>query len=284
MDEFQPLLATCHAVRAKAYSKMKDDDRAIRDIAKSISLRNLSVDEGRLDQRYHLAADLQLRAQIDLSRGALEDASRDLKQAVELLEILTSEGRPDAAPQLLRCLQERAKINLAAGNSQAGTEDLKRALSMNPQPALKLSIMETLLSAYAQSGSTTEALSVAQSLLASYHQAQAWESYGNVQLVRAAALEKSGDLKGALEAYSQAASLIAQLLAQGQTDELLLKVSNAYLGVGTIEFKMGQPAKSVPQLKQAIDVLLHLFQQRGNYGVLPKLLTAYSMFLSLIHI
>jgi tetratricopeptide (TPR) repeat protein len=283
LDEFQPLLATCHAVRAKAYFKMAENDRAVRDVTKSISLRNLSVDEGRLEQRYHLAKDLQLKAQIDQARGALEDASRGLKQAVELLETLSREGRSDAAPQLLRCLQERAKINLATGDSEAGTQDLKRALSLlegsaEPDPGLKLSIMETMLRAYIQSGNTREALSISQTLLANYHQAQAWESYGNIQLIRGDALEKSGDMKGALTAYNQAASLIGQLLAQGQTDELLTKVSKAYLGVGIIEYKMGHPAKSVPQLKQAIDVLLHLFQQRGKYGVLPKLLTAYSLF------
>jgi tetratricopeptide (TPR) repeat protein len=282
LDEFQPLLATCHAVRAKANFKKGDHERAVRDIAKSISLRNLSVDEGRLDQRYHLAKDLQLRAQIDQGRGALEDASRDLKQAIELLDTLSSEGRTDAEPQLLRCLQDRAKINLASGDSQSGTQDLKRALALldksAPQPALKLSIMETMLTAYVQTGNTSEALSVSQTLLASYHQAQQWESYGNVQLIRATALEKSGDLKAAHEAYTQAVSLIGQLLSQGQSDELLIKVSQAYLGLGAIDFKLGQPAQGVPQLKQAIDVLLHLFQQRGKYEVLPQLLKAYSLF------
>ncbi|MCA9779748.1 MAG: hypothetical protein KC800_23630, partial [Candidatus Eremiobacteraeota bacterium] len=230
LDEFQPLLATCHAVRAKAYSKIDENERAVRDIAKSISLRNLSVDEGRLEQRYHLATDLQLKAQIDQSRGALEDAARDLGQAVQLLEALSSEGRKDAGPQLLRCLQDRARISLAAGDSASGTQDLKRALSLleqtgDSQPALKLSVMDTMLGAYLQAGNTAEALSVSQSLLGQYHAAQQWDPYSRVQLVRAQALERSGDMNAALEAYNQAASLTSQLLGQGQTDELLERVS-----------------------------------------------------------
>ena len=283
LDEFQPLLATCHAVRAKAYSKIDENERAVRDIAKSISLRNLSVDEGRLEQRYHLATDLQLKAQIDQSRGALEDAARDLGQAVQLLEALSSEGRKDAAPQLLRCLQDRARISLAAGDSASGTQDLKRALSLieqspESQPALRLSVMDSMLGAYLQAGNTAEALSVSQSLLGQYHAAQQWDPYSRVQLVRAQALERSGDMNAALEAYNQAASLTSQLLGQGQTDELLERVSEAYMGVGGIEYKLNRPGNSVAQVKRAIDVLLHLFQQRGKYAVLPQLLKAYSLF------
>ena len=283
LEEFQPLLATCHAVRAKAYSKINENERAVRDVAKSISLRNLSVDEGRLEQRYHLAADLQLKAQIDQNRGALEDAARDLGQAVQLLETLSSEGRKDAAPQLLRCLQDRARISLAAGDTESGTQDLKRALSMleqfgDSQPGMKLAIMDLLLTSYLQAGNTAEALSVSQSLLAHYHAAQQWEPYSKVQLTRAQAMERSGDLNGALEAYNQAASLTSQLLSQGQTDELLERVSEAYMGVGGIEYKLNRPGNSVAQIKRAIDVLLHLFQQKAKYGVLPQLLKAYSLF------
>ena len=283
LEEFQPLLATCHAVRAKAYSKINENERAVRDVAKSISLRNLSVDEGRLEQRYHLAADLQLKAQIDQNRGALEDAARDLGQAVQLLETLSLEGRKDAAPQLLRCLQDRARISLAASDTDSGTQDLKRALSMleqfgDAQQGVKLSVMDLLLTSYLQAGNTAEALSVSQSLLAHYHAAQQWEPYSKVQLTRAQAMERSGDLNGALEAYNQAASLTSQLLSQGQTDELLERVSEAYMGVGGIEYKLNRPGNSVAQIKRAIDVLLHLFQQKAKYGVLPQLLKAYSLF------
>ncbi|MFA7483240.1 MAG: hypothetical protein WC314_22230 [Vulcanimicrobiota bacterium] len=283
LEEFQPLLATCHAVRAKAYFKLGEDERAIRDIVKSISLRNLSVDEGRLEQRYHLAGDLQLKAQIDQNRGAHEDAKRDLGQAVQLLEALTQEGRRDVVPRLLACIQDRARLSLATGDTATGTQDLQRALGLldglKEQPeATRLSIMDTLLTAHVQAGNTAEALSVSQALLSQYHSGQQWEPYAKVQLVRGRALEQKGDLNGALESYNQSANLLGQLLAQGQTDELLERVSDAYMGVGEVEHKLGRPANSVPQIKRAIDVFLHLFQQRGRYAVLPQLLKAYSLF------
>ena len=37
IEEFQPLLATCHAVRAKAYFKLKDSERALREIKTRIA-------------------------------------------------------------------------------------------------------------------------------------------------------------------------------------------------------------------------------------------------------
>ena len=283
LEEFQPILATCHGLRAKCYQKQNEPERAQRDIVKSISLRNLSVDEGRLEQRYFLAKDLQLRAQIDQLRGAGEDATRDLTQAIELLQKLAEEGRADANSQLLVCLLDRANIYLGAGKAQEGVADLQRSLSLAEHDttadasANRAAIQDSLLQAYVKSESFDEALAISQNLLADYHAAQSWEQYSKVQLIRGSAFEKKGDLKQAHESYTQAANLLSQLLAQGQTEPLLVSVAEAYLGLGGLEMAMGRSAAAQKQIKQAIDVYSHLFQQRGRPDVLPLMLKSYSV-------
>ena len=283
MEEFQPILATCHGLRAKCYQKQNEPERAQRDIVKSISLRNLSVDEGRLEQRYFLAKDLQLRAQIDQLRGAGDDATRDLGQAIELLQKLAEEGRADANSQLLVCLLDRANIFLGAGKAQEGVADLQRSLTLAEKDnsaeagVHRAAIQDSLLQAYVKNESFDEALAISQSLLADYHAAQAWEKYSKVQLIRGSAFEKKGDRKQAHESYTQAANLLSQLLAQGQTEPLLVSVAEAYLGLGGLEMVMGRSVNAQKQIKQAIDVYSHLFQQRGRPDVLPLMLKSYSL-------
>ena len=281
LDDFQPLLATCHSLRAKSYFKLNEPDRALRDINKSVSLRNLSVDEGRLEQRYYLAKDLQLRAQISQNRGAGDDAARDLSRACELLQALHREGRSDAAGQLVRCLQDRAAVLSLRGQAEAGIADLKAALALaeaGEDTEQRLKVQDALLQSYLQTGKLHDALGVSQGLLTEYHQSQAWEHYSRVQLVRGEALERTGKYKEALDSYTQASNLISQLLSQGQTDELLGRVAEAYLGVGGVEFVLGRTSAALPQIKRAIDVFTHLFQQRGKFGALPRLLKSYCVY------
>jgi tetratricopeptide (TPR) repeat protein len=283
LNQFQPLLATCHAARAKSYLKLNEMDRALRDISKGISLRNLSVDEGRLEQRFQLARDLQLRAQVARLRGGSDDAVRDLNRACELLKILHQEGRSDAAGQLVRCLQDRAALLSSKGQADSSTADLQLALSLTDgaeDSSQRLEVLDSLLQGYLKSGNLDQALNISQGLLSEYHAAQAWGPYSRVQLVRGEALERRGKYQEALQSYSQASNLISQLLSQGQTDELLGRLAEAYLGVGNLEMVLGRLNASLPQVKQAIDVFTHLFQQRGQASALPRLLKAYTVYAS----
>ena len=286
LEELQPLLATCHTARARCYLLANETDRAQRDVSKSITLRNLAVDEGRLDQRFELSKEYLLRSQIDRGRGMSDDAGRDLSRAIEILEQLDSEGRRDAKRQLLFCLVERSELLLAAGEPGRSIEDLSKAFAVSqadtsgsPEASqARLAVLDGLLRAYLRAGDSDQALGVSGELLAHYQANQDYENYARVQVVRGDALERQANLTAAAESYNQAIGMISKLLEQAQTDERLFMVSDAYLGSGSVDLKQGNPDRAAEQVKRSLDIFTHLFQQRGMQAALPKLLKAYSQF------
>ncbi len=285
-EELQPLLASCHTSRARCFLELNETDRAQRDVSKSISLRNLAVDEGRLDQRFELSKEYVLRSQIDRGRGMSDDAARDLSRAVELLEQLDAEGRRDAKSQLLLCLVERSNLALAGGDSARSIEDLRKAFAVSqadtsgsPESAqARLSVLDGLLRAYLRAGDSDQALNVATELLTQYQANGDWDNYGRVQVVRGDALERQSNLAASNESYGQAIGLLSKLMEQGQTDDRLALLAEAYLGSGSVELKLGNSDHANEQIKRSLDIFTHLFQQRGVKAALPKMLKAYSLF------
>jgi tetratricopeptide (TPR) repeat protein len=286
MEDLQPLLASCHTSRARCFLELNEADRAQRDVSKSITLRNLVVDEGRLEQRFELSTEYLLRAQIDRGRGMVDDAGRDMTRAVEILEQLDSEGRKDAKRQLLICLVERSELALVGGDATRSIEDLKKAFAVSqadtsgtPESALaRLSVLDGLLRAYLRAGDSDQALGVSTELLTHYQAIGDWENFARVQVVRGDALERQANLVGANESFTQAVTLLSKLLEQGQTDERLAMVAEAYLGAGSVELKLGNSDRAAEQIKRSLDIFSHLFQQRGMKAALPKMLKAYSLF------
>jgi tetratricopeptide (TPR) repeat protein len=214
-----------------------------------------------------------------------DDAGRDLSRAVEILEQLDREGRKDAKPQLLLCLVERSDLALVSGDSARSIEDLKKAIAVSqadtsgtPESAqARISVLDGLLRAYLRAGDSEQALGVSTELLTHFQAIGDWESFARIQVIRGDALERQASLAAAGESFSQAVTLLSKLLEQGQTDERLSMVADAYLGAGNVDLRMGHIDRAGEQVKRSLDIFTHLFQQRGMKDALPRLLKAYSL-------
>ncbi len=283
-EDLQALLATCHTYRARCLLEQGEMERAQRDLSKSINLRNLVVDEGRLDQRLDLAKEYLLRSKLDRGRGLRDDAARDLQRAVEILEQLVSEGRQDAQIQLVQTLIERAEVG--AGGPSASMVDLQRALALSQEEqsgspetqAVRLNLLDGVLRASLRAGDFQQAASVSNELLAARQAAQDWDGYSRVLVIRGDLCSQQTNLAGALESYQQAVTLLSRLMEQGQTDERLTLLANAYAGIGTAELGQRQAEKAQEPLRRSLDLYSHLFGQRGQRQILPSMLKAYAAF------
>ncbi len=286
LEELQPLLASCHTARAQGYLQLNEIERAQRDVSKSITLRNLAVDEGRLDQRSELAKEYLLRSKIGRARGLRDDSARDLDRSLEILGQLVTEGRSDVKGQFIGCLVERAELSVEKGDAARSIEDLQKALDFSRGQTTetaegqtqRVSILEGLLKAYSASGVTESSLAISTELLTLYQARQEWEQYARVQVTRAEILSRQGDVAAAGEGFTQAIGLVSKLLEQGQTPERLSLVADAYLGSGRVEIKLKNSERATEQTRRALDIYNHLFQQLGVQTALPKMLQAYGLF------
>ena len=286
MDSLQPLLASCHTSRARSFLALDDPERAERDISKSLRLRNLAVDEGRLEERFALATDYLFRAKLSKLANRFDDSIRDFDLAAGLLEQLCGEGVAKAPSQYFRCLHRRAEVLLGQGQTGRAVSDLSEALKLVEKPPvcdddeaanLKVVVLDSLLKAHLQAGQTTEALAISDSLLRQYQAAQDWGKYARIQIVRGDAFEQEARMEQARDAYNQAVGILSKVLEGGQADEPLGLIAEAYLGLAGVDLKQGNSEIADGQAKRALDIFTHLFQQRKMTSALPRMLLAYTV-------